>query len=157
LTGACAVVVFAGWQVVQRVRFDTWPLTSSGDNNLTSPFGGLLHELGRSLPPSGGTEAFRLLSIVVLLGVLGAAAVALTSSSAPFAERVAWVPAVAVVALLNAYLWSGATAFMRAGTEAFLMSGLVLLGSRKRWIELVSLPVAGLWALTVIAQVGKAG
>ena len=37
------------------------------------------------------------------------------------------------------------------------MSGLVLLGSRKRWIELVSLPVAGLWVLTVIAQVGKAG
>ncbi|MDQ6696696.1 MAG: hypothetical protein M3Z46_04475, partial [Actinomycetota bacterium] len=155
--GVTPIAVFATWQVVQRVRFGTTPLTSSGDNNLTAPFGGLLHELGRSVPPSGGTEAFRLLSAVVLLGVIGAALVAMRGSVAPPAEKVAWVPAVAVVALLNSYLWSGATAFMRAGTEAFLLSGLVLLGSRRRLVELVALPVVGLWMLTVVAQVGKAG
>ncbi len=155
--GVTPIAVFAIWQVVQRVRFGAVPLTSSGDNNLTVPFGGLLHEVGRSFPPSGGTEAFRLLSAAVLLGVLAAAAVALRGSAAPLVEKVAWVPAVAVVALLNSYLWSGATAFMRAGTEAFLLSGLVLLGSRRRWTGLVALPVVGLWLLTVAAQVGKAG
>jgi len=151
------IVMFAIWQVVQRIRFGALPLTSSGDNNLTAPFGGLLHELGRSVPPSGGTETFRLLSAIVLLGVIAAALGAMRGSVAPLAETLAWVPAVAVVALLNSYLWSGATAFMRAGTEAFLLSGLVLLGSRRRWTELAALPVGGLWLLTVVAQLGKAG
>ena len=157
LASAFAVVVFGGWQILQRARFGDLPLTSSGDNNLTAPFGGLLHEIGRSVPPSGGTEAFRLLSLVVLIGVIAAAALAMKDSATPLTERVAWVPAAAVVVLLNSYLWSGATAFMRAGTEAFLLSGLVLLGSRKRWTELVAVPVTGLWLLTVVAQLGKAG
>ncbi len=155
-TSAIPLIVFGGWQLLQRARFGTLPLSSSGDNNLTEPFGGLVHELGRSVPPSGGTEAFRLLSLLVLLGVIAAAAAALGRSTAPLTEKVAWVPAVAVVALLNSYLWSGATAFMRAGTEAFLLSGLMVLGSRKRWTELVAVPVAVLWLLTVVAQVGKA-
>jgi hypothetical protein len=33
----------------------------------------------------------------------------------------------------------------------------VLLGSRRRWTDLIAVPVAGLWLLTVVAQVGKAG
>ena len=53
--------------------------------------------------------------------------------------------------------WSGATACMLAGTEAFLLSGLVVLGCRKRWTDLIAVPIVGLWVLTVVAQVGKAG
>lgn len=158
LTAAAVPIAgFAAWQIVQRARFGALPLTSSSDNNLTAPFAGLLHELGRSVPPSGGTEAFRLLSALVLLGVIGAAVIAMRGSATPSAEKIAWVPAVVVVALLNSYLWSGATAFMRAGTEAFLLSGLVLLGNRRRWTGLVAVPVGGLWLLTMAAQIGKAG
>ena len=149
--------VFAGWQLLQRARFGALPLTSSGDNNLSAPLRGLGHELGRSLPPSGGVEAFRLLSLIVLLATVVAAATTIRSSAAPLAEKLAWVPAVLVLVVLNAYLWSAATAFMRAGTEAYLLSGLVLLGSRHRWTSLMVLPVAGLWFLTAVAQVGKAG
>ena len=149
--------VFAGWQLLQRARFGALPLTSSGDNNLSAPLRGLGHELGRSLPPSGGVEAFRLLSLIVLLATVVAAATTIRSSAAPLAEKLAWVPAVLVLVVLNAYLWSAATAFMRAGTEAYLLSGLVLLGSRRRWTSLMLLPVAGLWFLTAVAQVGKAG
>lgn len=150
------LAVFAVWQLVQRIRFGDLPLTSSGDNNLSAPLRGLVHELGRILPPAGGTAAFRLLSIAVLLMVVAAAALCLRGSASPLAEKVAWVPAVLVVVVLNAYLWSGATAFMRAGTEAHLLSGVVLLGSRRRWTGLLLIPVAGLWLLTAAAQIGKA-
>lgn len=155
--GGFALAVFGGWQILQRARFGSWPLTSSGDNNLAAPFTGLVHELRRSFPPSGGTEAFRLLSAAILVAALIAAGMSLRRSSSPTAEKVAWAPAVLVVMLLNAYLWSGATAFMRASTEAYLLSALVLLGSRRRWTDLVAMPVAGLWLLTAVAQVAKAG
>lgn len=157
VASAVPLAVFGVWQLVQRARFGVLPLRSSGANNLSAPLTGVAHELRQSFPPSGGAEAFRLLSIAVLAMVVGAAALTMRESRAPLAEKVTWVPAVVVVCLLNAYLWSGATAFMRAGTEAYLISGLILLGSRRRWTDLATVPVVGLWVLTAAAQVGKAG
>ncbi|MCU1455108.1 MAG: hypothetical protein JWN46_3254 [Acidimicrobiales bacterium] len=157
VAGGVPLAVFAGWQLLQRSRYGALPLTSSGDNNLAAPLAGLAHQLAHVLPPSGGAEALRLVSMVTLVVLVGAAAVAWRTSATPLHERVAWVPAVLVVVLLNSYLWSGATAFMRASTEAGLLSSLVLLGSRRRWTDLAAVPVVGLWLLTVVAQVGKAG
>ncbi|CAN5283265.1 hypothetical protein BH20ACT3_BH20ACT3_00150 [soil metagenome] len=179
VVGAAPLAVFGAWQVLQRVRFDELPLTSSGDNNLSVPFGGLVEQLGALLPPTGGDEAFRLLSMLGLIALLGAAGWCWPSPSAPtgagstttthesasapsataVAERVAWLPAVAVVVVLNAYLWSGATAFMRATTEAGLLSILVVLGSRRHRLvlPLVGLGLATLWALTAIGQLTRIG
>src|SRR6185437_1082829 len=148
LAGATGVVVFAGWQVLQRVRFHAWPFVQSRKNNLSGPFSGLAHELSKDLPPHGGAAAFRLLSIVILLAVLVIGALAMRGTTIPFAERVAWVPAVVVVLTLNAFLWSGATAFMRAGTEGYLMSALVLIGHRSRYALYAAGPVLILWLLT---------
>ncbi|MBX3285061.1 MAG: hypothetical protein KF703_06935 [Actinobacteria bacterium] len=154
--GAVPLVAFGAWQLLQRSRFGALPLTSSGDNNLSAPLGGLIDQLGSMLPPGGGDEAFRLLSILGLAALLGTAAWCWRRSDAPLPERVAWLPAVAVVVLLNAYLWSGATAFMRAATEAGLLSILVLLGSRKAGLlPLVATGLGGLWLLTAVAQLSK--
>ena len=60
---------------VQRARFGELPLTSSGDNNLSSPFGGLVEQLGGVLPPSSGPDAFRLLSMMGLIALIVAASV----------------------------------------------------------------------------------
>ncbi|CAN5760360.1 hypothetical protein BH10ACT1_BH10ACT1_08210 [soil metagenome] len=156
--GGAALAVFVGWQLLQRSRFGGLPLTSSGDNNLSGPLGGLVDLLREVVPPSGGDEAFRLLSVLGLFGLIGLAAWCWRRSTAPLPERVAWLPAVAVVGLLNAYLWSGATAFMRASTEAGVLSILVVLGSTKRWVlPLASLGLAGLWLLTAGAQLAKLG
>src|SRR5690606_21819984 len=122
VAGLVPLAAFGVWQLVQRARFGSLPLTSSGDNNLSAPLGGLVEQLTEVLPPGGGTEAFRLLSIVGLVALLVRAAVVWRSSKVEPGERLAWVPAVLVVAVLNAYLWSGATAFMRAGTEAAMLS-----------------------------------
>jgi hypothetical protein len=155
LSGAFAVVVFAGWQVLQRVRFHAWPFVQSRKNNLSGPFTGLVKELGNDLPPHGGAAAFRLVSIIVLLIVIVLGAVALRRSSTPFIERVAWVPATLVLVTLNAFLWSGATAFMRAASESYLMSVLVLLGHRSRLLLYAAPPVVVLWVLTVGSQLSK--
>lgn len=156
VAGGLPLMAFAAWQLVQRSRFGSLPLTSSGDNNLSAPLTGLADQMGKLLPPSGGEEAFRLISVVGLVALVIAAAWCWRRSAATLAERVAWLPAVAVVVVLNAYLWSGATAFMRAATEVGLLSTLLILGSpRRRLLPLAGLGLAGLWALTAVAQLSK--
>ncbi len=160
-SGAAALVglvAFGAWQLVQRARFGVLPITSSGDNNLSTPLAGFVDGLRAVVPPSGGDEAFRLLAMAAVVGLLGLAAWCWRASTTPLMERVAWVPAVAVVVLLNAYLWSGATAFLRAGTEAGLLSILVLLGSRRdRLVTLAGVGLAGMWLLTAAGQLTKLG
>ncbi len=155
LAGVAGLLVFAGWQVLQRVRFHAWPFAQSRKNNLSGPLVGLAHELGKDLPPHGGAAAFRLLSMVILLGVIAGGALAMRGTTIPLVERVAWIPAVVVVLTLNAFLWSGATAFMRAGTEGYLLSILVMLGNRARYAVYVAAPVLVLWLLTVGSQLAK--
>ena len=160
IAGAVPLVVFAGWQLLQRSRFGALPLTSSGDNNLSAPLGGLVDQLSKVLPPGGGDEAFRLVSIIGLVALLGAAGWLWWRSRAtrPDTERIAWVLAVVVVVLLNAYLWSGATAFMRATTEAGLLSILLVLRwSKPRLLALAGIGLGGLWLLTAAAQLSKLG
>ena len=155
LAGGCAVAVFAGWQVLQRVRFHAWPFLQSRKSNISGPFAGMAKGLTKDLHLHGGKDAFRLLSMVILLGVVIIALLAMRRTTLAFVERVAWFPAVIVVITLNAYLWSAATAFMRAGTEAYLVSGLVILGNRGRYAQLVAIPVVGLWLLTIGVQLAK--
>ncbi len=202
--GAVPLAAFAGWQLLQRSRFGSLPLTSSGDNNLTAPLAGLFDQLGQLLPPGGGDEAFRLLSAIGLVVLLVAggwafvqarprplpariggagmppelveptpselvvppdpddpddvegALLALPDRRFPDAEQLAWLGAVGVVLLLNAYLWSGATAFMRAATEAGLLSILLVLRvAHARLLLMVGTGLAGLWLLTAVAQLTK--
>ncbi len=158
--GAVPLAAFAAWQLLQRSRFGRLPLTSSGDNNLSAPLAGLFDQLGQIVPPSGGDEAFRLLSAIGLVALLVAGGWALLRArSRPFrpdAEQLAWLGAVAVVLLLNAYLWSGATAFMRAATEAGLLSILLVLRIAPPKLRLlVGTGLGGLWLLTAIAQLSK--
>lgn len=158
LVTAVALAAFGGWQLLQRSRFGALPLTSSGDNNLAGPLVGLFDQLGTLLPPSGGEEGFRLLCIVALVALLAAAVWAWNRSAASWPELVAFVPAVGVVLLLNAYLWSGATAFVRASTEAGLLAIVILLGAPgHRTLPLVGLALTGMWALTALAQLSKLG
>jgi hypothetical protein len=155
LTGITGLLVYAGWQVVQRVRFQAWPFVQSRKNNLSGPFVGLAKELSKDVPPHGGAAAFRLVSLVFLLAVIVVGALAMRATTIPLVERIAWIPAVVVVLTLNAFLWSGATAFMRAGTEGYLLSVLVILGNRARYALYVAAPVLILWALTVGSQLAK--
>lgn len=162
-TGVAPLAAFGGWQLLQRSRFGELPLTSSGDNNLNAPLSGLVDQLSKAIVPSSGDEAFRLVCIVGLVALVVAAAWTIRTepSSSPLWERTAWFLAVGVVVVLNAYLWSGATAFMRAATEAGLLSILVVVGARNRHADrlllLAGTGLGGLWLLTAVAQLSKVG
>jgi hypothetical protein len=156
--GLVPLAAFGGWQLLQRARFGSLPLTSSGDNNLSAPLGGFVEQLAKVIVPGDSAEALRLVSMVGLVALVAAAAwsVARARAIAPTAEQLAWLGAVAVVVLLNAYLWSGATAFLRASTEAGLLSILLLLQfATLRVRSLVALGLSGLWAGTALAQLTK--
>ncbi len=169
--GIAALVAFVAWQLTQWARFASLPITSSGDNNLTAPLSGLVTELGHDLPPGSSEEAFRLLCITGLVALVATGAWCWRRSAAPLAERLAWLPALAVAAVLNAYLWSGATAFARASTEIGLLSVLIILGSsmgesaerpvrtsrRSILLPLVGVGLAAFWLLTAAVQVTKLG
>lgn len=161
LAGIVAIDVFVAWQIVVWLRFDQLAIGSSGgSNNLGPPFAGLLTELGRSLPPGGAEELYRLACIVGLLALVGLAAAAWRSTAAPLAVRIAWVPAALLVLLLNDYQWSGATAFLRGTTEAGLLSILVLLGATRTVVHerLDAALVGGLgagWLASAAAQLSK--
>ncbi len=155
MAGTAGVVVFGAWQLLQRLRFDAWPLTQSRKANLSGPFVGVGHELGKLLPPHGGAAAFRLLSLVFLFAVLLAAVASFRGSSLSLPEKVSWLLSIVVVATLNGYLWSGATAFMRAGTETYLLSMLIVLGHRGRLAAYLAPFVGGLWMLTIVSQLVK--
>jgi hypothetical protein len=165
LAGFVAIDVFVMWQVIVWLRFEQLAIGSSGgSNNLGPPFAGLLTELGRSLPPGGGEELYRLACIVGLLALVGLAAAAWRSTAAPLAIRIAWVPAALLVVLLNDYQWSGATAFLRGTTEAGLLSIIVLLGATRPIVHqrldaaLAGWLVGGLgagWLASAVAQLSK--
>ncbi|MCB0978089.1 MAG: hypothetical protein KDB02_11585 [Acidimicrobiales bacterium] len=155
-TGAVPLAVFVIWQLVQRSRFGSLPLTSSGDNNLSGPLVGFVQEVGKLVPPGSGEEGFRLLFALGLVGVLVLGAWCFRRSQVPPPERVAWVAAAGVVVLLSEVLWAGATAFMRAGTELGLMTTVVLLGTEIRLPRrLLAVGFTAGWLLTAVAQVTK--
>ena len=153
--GAAGVVVFGAWQLLQRLRFHAWPLVQSRKANLSGPFVGVGNQLGKLLPPHGGAAAFRLLSLIFLFVVLLTAAASFRRCNVSLPERVSWLLSIVVLVTLNAYLWSGATAFMRAGTETYLLSTLIVLGHRGRQATYLAPFVGGLWVLTVVSQLVK--
>jgi len=127
--GFVPLVVFGLWQLVQRARFGDLPLTSSGDNNLSAPLRGFVDLLGDAATEPSGETLFRAGFALGVVALLVAAGWSWRRTTAPLTERLAWLPAVAVVVVLNAYLWSGATAFMRAATEAGVLSIALLLAA----------------------------
>lgn len=127
MTGAVPLAVFGGWQLLQLARFGELPLTSSGDNNLSAPLVGFVRLLRSALTEPGGTSLFRAASAIGLIALIALAALHHRRRPGPRAEHIARIGAIAVVLVLNTYLWSGATAFMRAGTEAGILSILALL------------------------------
>jgi hypothetical protein len=157
LAGFAAIDAFVVWHLVIWWRFDELAVGSSGgSNNLGAPLAGLATELGRSLPPSGGEELYRLACIAGLLGLAGVAAACWRSSGAPLHVHLAWVPAALLVLVLNDYQWSGATAFLRGTTEAGLLSMLVILGAARATLHRAVAAGASVgWAASAAAQVAK--
>ena len=81
----------------------------------------------------------------------------MASSTARRHEKVALILAVLLMPLFAGVIWTGATSFMRASTEAFVLAVVVLLGARTPAIRVVAVATVATLGVTVASEVVKAG
>jgi hypothetical protein len=150
------LVVAAAWQVYLERAWGHFGLESSTENHLRFPLAGIISQRS-AFSPASGAGLFRLVSLGLIVLMITLGLLALRRSSVPLHEKVALVLATVVVAILSGYVWAGATSFMRACTEAYLLASLVIMSTRHwRMVSLLCLPVVGVWALSAASVVYKA-
>jgi hypothetical protein len=145
-------VVFVAWQVVARTATGSWPLLTSGQHNLDFPFAGFeqgfRHYLGK-LPSTSALLWFG--ELFILLVVVGAAALALRTSTARLYERAAWLAYGVLALTLAPGIWLGDVGF-RSLDDIYVFSCVVLLSSRQR-LTVPAVLVAGGWVVVAVELV----
>jgi hypothetical protein len=152
VTWALPAAVFIAWQLVVRLATGSWPLLTSGQRNLGVPFVGLVdgfrHYVGL-LPSTSALLWFGELCILVV--VVGAAALALRTSTARLYERAAWIAYGILAVTLASGIWLGDVGF-RSLDDLYVFSCIVLLSSRQR-LAVPAVLVAGSWVVVAVELV----
>jgi hypothetical protein len=155
---ACLVPLMAAtaWQTYLHHVWGHFSVESGSENNLRLPFVGLFSQR-TAFSPASGAGLFRLVSLGLIVLIITISLFVLRRSSSPLHEKVALVLAIVIVTLLSGFIWAGATSFMRACTEAYLLATLMILSDRRsRMVPLLCPPVVGVWALSAASVVVKA-
>jgi hypothetical protein len=125
------VVAFVGWQLVVRAETGSVPLFDSGQSNLGTPFVGLVHGFRHYLAAfPGRASLFWFAELFLLVVVVGLAARALRTSTAPGYVRLAFGVYVVMAVSLAKPIWLGDVGF-RSLEDVYVVSCLVLLSSRR--------------------------
>lgn len=149
-------LVFVGWHVTVWQRFGVSALTETSGHNARLPLAGLAAVSDRFVPTASAANLFRSLSLAVLALVGVAAALAWRHTRAGLGIRLAWLGATGVLLVISEYIYAGATSFMRAGTDSYLLGLTMLLGASRMPLPLLVPPVAGLGALTLGLELARA-
>ena len=156
LAALIPLVVAAAWQVYLHHAWGHFGPESSSKDLLRFPLAGIISQRNVFYPASGA-GVFRLLSLGLIVLMITVGLLVIRRSSAPLHEKVALVLGAVILTVLSGAIWAGATGFMRAGTEAYLLASLVIMGAHRwRMVWLLCLPVVGVWALTAASVVAKA-
>jgi len=142
-------VVFVGWQLVVRSATGVWPLLTSGQHNLGTPFAGVVQGLRHYFDHLPSTASFLWFGeLLVLAVVVIAAALALRTTTARLYERMAWFVYGLVALTLAPGVWLGDVGF-RSLDDLYVFSGIVLLSSRQR-LTVPALLIAGSWVAVAV-------
>ena len=145
-------LAFVGWQLVARLATGSWPLLTSGQRNLGTPFVGIeqgfRHYLGL-VPSRAAILWFGELFILAVVAI--AAAVALRTTAARLYERAAWFSYGVLALSLAPGIWLGDVGF-RSLDDFYLFSCIMLLSSRRR-LTVPGVLVAGGWAVVAVELV----
>lgn len=101
-------------------------------------------------------NALRLVSLLLVLGLIVVGAFTVRASTARLAEKIAWCGSAAFVVLLNGNPLVNAPSLMRAATELGLLTVIVLSGTRSRLLVPTAVAIVSVGALslgTVIIKV----
>lgn len=146
LAWAIPAAAFVGWQLVGLAASGRLPMRADGGDNLGVPVvhavGATVHYLER-LPQTGAL--IWLGELFVLAVVTLGAAWCIRRSRAPSWEKVAWAISLVVALSLSAGVWYGRANF-RGFEDLYLLSSIVLLGSRRR-LWMVAVVVAVAWVV----------
>jgi hypothetical protein len=151
---ALPVVAFAAWQLALRAVTGTFPVLTSGNNNVGVPLAGLasgVAHYGARLPHIPSLLWFGELGVLVLVGALAAASLRSRTSTSLLHERIAWVVAGVLALTLTKGIWLGDVGF-RSLDDFYLLSGVLLLSSRVR-LDLVGLAVSTAWCVVAFELV----
>jgi hypothetical protein len=127
---AMPLLALVAWHAVLAARWGIAP-TSAGANNVSWPLLALGNFVIATLQRA--TTTFWLRGWIMLAEgalILGAAALALTRGVGPRHERLALVLATGLFVSLSSDVWVSDWAFLRAGSEVFLLAALSLVGLR---------------------------
>jgi hypothetical protein len=141
--------VFVAWQLVARAATGSWPLLSSGQNNLDFPFAGFEQGFRHYLDKLPSTSALLWFGeLVILLVIVMAAALALRTTTARLYERAAWLAYGVLALTLAPGIWLGDVGF-RSLDDVYVFSCIVLLSSRQR-LTVPAVFVAGGWVVVAV-------
>jgi hypothetical protein len=156
LASLIPLLVAAAWQIYLHHAWGHFGPESSSKNLLRFPLAGIISQRN-AFSPASGAGLFRLLSLGLIVLMVTVGLLVIRRSSAPLHEKVALVLGTVVLTVLSGAIWAGATGFMRAATEAYLLAGLVVMSTHRwRMVWLLYLPVVGVGALTAASVVAKA-
>jgi hypothetical protein len=142
-------LAFVGWQLVARLATGSWPLLTSGQRNLGTPFVGIeqgfRYYLG--LVPSRAAVLW-FGELFILAAVAVAAAVSLRTTTARLYERAAWITYGVLALTLAPGIWLGDVGF-RSLDDFYVFSCIMLLSSRQR-LTVPGVLVAGGWTVVAV-------
>ncbi|MFN8482740.1 MAG: hypothetical protein U0768_06810 [Anaerolineae bacterium] len=147
------LLAWAIWQTWLWARWGVWPMLAGG-GNVTVPGAGITTFVAR-LAQTPLAERVWAVELLLLLALILAALLALSTSRALLYEKTAWLMYLGLMLVLSGLVWSNDQNFLRAATELLLLGLAILIGSASR----LRLPMAAaslaVWAI-LAAQVVQA-
>lgn len=137
-------LVFLCWQAFLQQRWGRAGVFSGG-GNLGPPLAGLTGFLRALLPAPGGIGELWLGEVFFLSVLTVLVVVAFRSSSAAREIKVGWLLYAGLASLLSGWIWIEDWAFLRALTEFYVLSVLLLLGARFRGRVFLTAYLIALW------------
>jgi len=149
-----AGIAFLAVQLYGVAQFGVVPLLASGESNLGVPFTGIVGGVARAFPPTSPGQILDISSLALILLLVVGGAVALHRSRATIMEKGAWIVS-AVLMLSITGPWISAPSSMRAGTELYILTVVVVLAvPRSRMPRVLLTTAIGFVVLVWILTVG---
>jgi hypothetical protein len=137
------VLAFGAWQLVVHHVIGEYPYVADTSSNGGVPLAGLIDGLGSHLHQlTGGSPAASVwfLEVAVLTLFVVSAARSLTSTEVSAFERVAFIGYALQMFVLSPAIWRGSVD-LRSLDEVFLLSLMVVLGTRRRSLTVLVVPL----------------
>jgi hypothetical protein len=146
------LVVFAGWQAMCLAVYGTLPLTSE-DQNAGIPLSGAIHVVGGWMEHPKLTNLLELIQLLMLITVVILASLHLRDSRSSSFEKLAFVFAVLLLAVLSSSIWNNDPREFRTMVDVFALGSGVLLGSRSFRPLVITGLTWGVWCLVALLSV----